>query len=96
MDPEVYLCSITTQIEILQHVLEVREDQVADWTVRAAMHEERRVAGLSAMERGNLDRLIDHCVAEAERVGRLLLKERDELERLERAKAALEGAGFEV
>ena len=96
MDPGAYLCTLITQIEQLQRTVHQREEQVADWVIRGAVHEENRELGMSAEEQRNLDRLVNNCVAEAERVEGLLREERSELERLERARAGLEEAGFEV
>ena len=96
MDPLEYLMTVLTKIEKLSRVIEVEEEQAADWLARAYGYEERIVPGMNAAEKKSLEKRIRLCVKEAERVEELLKEEKKELEELEDARIGLERAGFRL
>lgn len=96
MDPLEYLASLESRIELLSRVIEVKEEQVADWVGRATALEETIMMGMRPTERRCVERRIKVCLKEAERVEEVLVKERKELEDLEEARIGLERAGFKV
>ena len=96
MDPLEYLASLMSRVEMLSKMIEVREEQVADWAGRASALEETVVVGMGLRERRGVEKKIRVCTQEAERLEEALCKERKELEELEEARAGLERAGFRV
>ena len=96
MDPLKYLAALMTRIEKLRKMIELEEEQVADWLARAAALEESIVRGMGPVERREVEKRIQLCTEESERVEELLSGEKKELEELEEARAGLEQAGFKI
>lgn len=96
MEPLAYLASLMSRIETLSKVVEIEEEQVADWVSRATVLEESLVLGMGSEEKKAVRKKIRVCLEEAGRLEGLLEKERKELEELEEARAGLERAGFRV
>ena len=96
MEPLKYLATLMSRIERLSKIIELEEEQVADWTGRASALEESVVLGMSVLERRAVERRAKVCMEEAERLEEVLVQERKELEELEEARAGLERAGFRV
>ena len=96
MEPLKYLATLMSRIERLSKIIELEEEQVADWTGRASALEESVVLGMSVLERRAVERRAKVCMEEAERLEEVLGQERKELEELEEARAGLERAGFRV
>ena len=96
MEPLKYLASLMSRIEKLSKIIELEEEQVADWIGRASALEESVVLGMSVLERRAVERKAKVCMEEAERLEEMLGQERKELEELEEARAGLERAGFRV
>ena len=59
MDPLEYLITVMSKIERLSKLIEVEEEQAADWLVRATAFEEQIVMG---MGRGGVWRSGSGCV----------------------------------
>ena len=96
MEPLKYLATLMSRIERLSKIIELEEEQVADWIGRASALEESVVLGMSVLERRAVERRAKVCMEEAERLEEVLVQERKELEELEEARAGLERAGFRV
>ena len=96
MEPLRYLATLITKIEKLSRIIELEEEQVADWLARAAVLEESIVRGMGMAERREVEKKIQLCIQESERVEELLSGEKKELEELEEARAGLEQAGFKI
>ena len=96
MEPLKYLASLMSRIEKLSKIIELEEEQVADWIGRASALEESVVLGMSVLERRAVERKAKLCMEEAERLEEMLGQEKKELEELEEARAGLERAGFRV
>ena len=96
MDPLEYLITVLSKIEMLSKLIEVKEEQAADWLVRATAFEEQIVVGMSAVERRSVEKRVRLCMKEAERVEEQLKEERKELEELEDARVGLERAGIRL
>ena len=96
MEPLKYLASLMSRIEKLSKIIELEEEQVADWIGRASALEESVVLGMSVLERRAVERKAKVCMEEAERLEEMLGQEKKELEELEEARAGLERAGFRV
>ena len=96
MDPLEYLATLLSRIEQLSKLIEVEEEQIADWLIRSTAFEERLVVGLSAADRRAIEKRIRVCLKESERLGELLKENRRELEELEEARAGLERAGVRL
>ena len=96
MEPLRYLATLITKIEKLSRIIELEEEQVADWLARAAVLEESIVRGMGMAERREVEKKIQLCIQESERVEEVLGEERKELEELEEARAGLERAGFRM
>ena len=96
MEPLRYLATLITKIEKLSRIIELEEEQVADWLARAAVLEESIVRGMGMAERREVEKKIQLCIQESERVEEVLGEERKELEGLEEARAGLERAGFRM
>jgi hypothetical protein len=96
MDPLEYLITVLTKIELMSKLIEVKEEQAADWLVRATAFEEQVVVGMSTVERRAVEKRIRLCRKEAERVEEQLKEDREELEELEDARVGLERAGVRL
>ena len=96
MDPLEYLITVLTKIELMSKLIEVKEEQAADWLVRATAFEEQVVVGMSTVERRAVEKRIRLCRKEAERVEEQLKEDREELEELEDARVGLECAGVRL
>ena len=96
MEPLKYLATLMSRIEKLSRIIELEEEQVADWVGRASALEESIVLGMSVLERRAVERKAKVCMEEAERLEELMSQERKELEELEEARAGLERAGFRM
>ena len=96
MEPLKYLATLMSRIEKLSRIIELEEEQVADWVGRASALEESVVLGMSVLERRAVERKAKVCMEEAERLEELMSQERKELEELEEARAGLERAGFRM
>ena len=89
MDPLEYLATVISRIKKLSKIIEMEEEQVADWLVRDTGFEERLVVGMSVVDRRAVEKRIRVCLKESERLEELLKEERRELEELEEARAGL-------
>ena len=96
MDPLEYLATLLSRIEQVSKLIEVEEEQTADWLIRSTAFEERLVVGLGAADRRAIEKRIRVCLKESERLGELLTEHKRELEELEEARAGLERAGVRL
>ena len=96
MDPLEYLATLLSKVELLSRMIEVEEEQVADWAGRATALEESIVMGMNLSERRSIEKKIRVCWKEAERLEEAVRREKKELEELEEARIGLERAGFRM
>ena len=96
MDPLEYLATLLSKVELLSKMIEVEEEQVADWVGRATALEETIVMGMRLSERRSIEKKIRVCLKEAERLEEAVRREKKELEELEGARVGLERAGYRV